>query len=114
MVAVLGALVAMPLASTYHFAMAGKPSASTMDMKHGVTNAAAEEMPCHKPAKHCPNCPEKACSEIGSCLVKCFQSLSSASAALLDRNVAGERVVPAVSLATIGSLIPPLLRPPSV
>lgn len=115
MVAMIGALASMPLASTSAFAMSGKSSASTMKMAHGVTEAAADEMPCHKPAKHCPNCPEKACSDMGSCLVKCFQSLSSpASAALLDRNVAGERVLPTLSLATVGSLIPPLLRPPSV
>ena len=67
MVAMLGALIAMPMTSTYAFAMAGAKTTAT---------AAMGEMPCHKPAKPCPDCPQKVCPEMGSCLVKCFQPLS--------------------------------------
>lgn len=112
MLAMLGALVSMPLTATYALAMAGtRPAVS-----HHMTVADAKgEMPCHKPMKSCPDCPQKICPEMGSCLVKCFQPLPApVSEARLSRDVIVERVAPSSTAVTAGSLIPPLLRPPSV
>lgn len=112
MVAMLGALVSAPLTVTYAFARAGmaSPPATTV-------SAAADEMPCHKPAKqkHCPDCPQKVCPELGTCLVKCFQPLfQPVSVSGLQGESVRAGVVPIRSAAATGSLIPPLLRPPSV
>jgi hypothetical protein len=104
MLAMLGALVAVPLSSTYALAMASADHA--MAVKH--------EMPCHKsvkkPVKHCPDCPD-----MGTCLGKCFQPLSApvAETRLLGA-VVTSCVLPEPSQIAAGSLIPPLLRPPSV
>jgi hypothetical protein len=104
MVAMLGALVSVPMTTSMVVAMAGPMAA-----------AAAGEMPCHKPAKPCPDCPQKGCPEMGSCLVKCFQPLSPPIAeARLQGMVASSRVLPAASQVSAESLVPPLLRPPSV
>jgi len=112
MVAMLGALVAVPMTASYALAMAGKTAATATKMS---MPAAAGEMPCHKPMKHCPSCPQKVCPEMGSCLVKCFQPLPQPVAeAWLQRDVIDQRVMPAPTRVTPGSLIPPLLRPPSV
>lgn len=106
MIAMFGALISMPLTSTYAFAMAGAKATTTASM---------DEMPCPKPAKPCPHCPQKVCPEMGNCLVKCFQSMSPPVAeARLQRDVVDERVMIAPSRVTASSLIPPLLRPPSV
>jgi hypothetical protein len=115
MMAMLGALISMPLASTYAFAMSAQSSKSmAMNMAHDA-HKAGEEMPCNSPAKHCPSCPQKVCPELGSCLVKCFQPLPSPLAeAGFYGEVTRDRVAPARALITSGSLIPPLLRPPSV
>ncbi|MGO4681915.1 hypothetical protein [Hyphomicrobium sp. 2TAF46] len=111
MIAMLGAVMAMPLTATYAFAMSGKSETSA---KMAMT-AKADAMPCHKPMKHCPSCPQKVCPEMGSCLVKCFQTLQQPVAeAWLQRDVIDQRVMPAPTRVTPGSLIPPLLRPPSV
>ena len=67
MLAMLGALISMPMTSTYAFAMAGAKTAATASM---------DGIPCHKPVKHCPDCPQKVCPDIATCLVKCFQPLS--------------------------------------
>ncbi len=112
MLAMLGALVSMPLTATYALAMAGtQPTVS-----HHMTMADAKgEMPCQKPMKPCPDCPQKVCPEMGSCLVKCFQPLSApVSETALFRDVVIGRVAPMPVAITSGSLIPPLLRPPSV
>ena len=104
MVAMLGALIALPMTTSMALAM----SAPT------IASSTAEDMPCHKPAKkpakHCPGCPDT-----GTCLVKCFQPLSAlvAETCLLGV-VAAPRVLPEPSQIAAGSLIPPLLRPPSV
>lgn len=108
MVAMLGALAAMPLTSTYALAMAGAAHAG---------QSSAGEMPCHKPAKPapCPHCPQKACPEMGTCLVKCFQQL-------VPPLTGGMTLAPPVVVllapeppaVTASSLVPPLLRPPSV
>ena len=108
--AVFAALVSMPLATTYAFVMAGQAAhVDTMKM------AGADEMPCHKAAKPCPDCPQKVCPELGTCLVKCFQPVPSpaAEARLITERVS-DRVAPTLARVAASSLIPPLLRPPSV
>jgi hypothetical protein len=104
MVAMLGALIALPMTTSMALAMAAPTAASST----------AGEMPCHKPAqkpaKHCPDC-----ADMGTCLVKCFQPLASPLAdATLPYKTVSLRVSPGLSRAANGSLIPPLLRPPSV
>jgi hypothetical protein len=112
MVAMLGALLAVPMTASYALGMAGKTTATASKMS---MPAAADEMPCHKPKKHCPNCPQKVCPEMGSCLIKCFQTLPQPVAeAWLQRDIIDQRVMPAATRVTPGSQIPPLLRPPSV
>ncbi|MBN9290020.1 MAG: hypothetical protein J0H36_02625 [Hyphomicrobium denitrificans] len=112
MLAMLGALISMPLTATYVLAMTGAHPA----VSDHVTMADAKgEMPCQKPMKSCPDCPQKVCPEMGSCLVKCFQPLPvPVSEARLSCDVVAERLVPLPVAITTGSLIPPLLRPPSV
>jgi len=118
MFAMLVALVAVPLASASVVAAPGAPDGmAAMDTAHAMADAAAEEMPCHRsaPPQHCPDCPQQACPNLGACLVKCFQTLSSPlTAIVLHRDVASSRIAPALSPARPGSLTPPLLRPPSV
>ena len=105
MVAMLGALIALPMTTSITLAMSGPM----------VAKSAAHEMPCHKPAKPCPNCPQKVCPDMGTCLVKCFQTLASPPAeTTLPQSTASLRVSPGLSQTANGSLIPPLLRPPSV
>jgi hypothetical protein len=106
MVAMLGALAAVPMTTSIALASPGlMASAST----------AAEQMPCHKSAKPCPDCPQKSCPDMSTCLAKCFQPVSSPiSEATLLRTVVTARTAPAPSQVATGSLIPPLLRPPSV
>ena len=105
MVAMLAALIALPMTTSIALAMAGPM----------VAKSAAHEMPCHKPVKPCPNCPQKVCPDMGTCLVKCFQPLASPLAeATLPQTAVSLRVSPGLSQITSGSLIPPLLRPPSI
>jgi hypothetical protein len=104
MVAMLGSLVTLPMTTSIAVAMAGPTTAAT-----------ADQMPCHKPAKPCPDCPQKVCPNMGSCLVKCFQPLSSPVAEVFSQGlVVNSRVLAAPSQVVSGSLTPPLLRPPSV
>ncbi|MBN8913056.1 MAG: hypothetical protein WC807_09160 [Hyphomicrobium sp.] len=109
--AMLGALVTLPLTSTYTLAMATAHQAAPGDM------AKSDAMPCHKPAqqKSCPDCPQKVCPEIGTCLVKCFQQLvpPPASGVHLEMAVAA-RLSPIADDVVASSLVAPLLRPPSV
>jgi hypothetical protein len=106
MVAMLAALIALPMTTSSALAMSGPMAAKST----------AHEMPCHKPAKACPHCPQKKpCADMGSCLVKCFQPLYSPVAdETLPGMMVGSRVSPELSQTASGSLIPPLLRPPSV
>jgi hypothetical protein len=105
MVAMLGALIALPMTTSIALAMAGPL----------VAKSTAHEMPCHKPVKPCPNCPQKVCPDMGTCLVKCFQPLASPLAeTTLPHATVSLRVPPGLSQAANSSLIPPLLRPPSV
>ena len=86
--------------------------AATSNMTMSMQGA---EMPCHKMKKSCPDCPQKVCPEMGSCLVKCFQPLPTpVSESRLHRDIVADRVAPAISAVPASSLIPPLLRPPSV
>ena len=111
MLAMLGALLSMPLTATYAFAMAGAGPAG----HHGTSMADKGEMPCQKPMKSCPDCPQKVCPEMGNCLVKTFQPLPPlVSETRLQGDVVVGRVAPMPVAVTAGSLIPPLLRPPSV
>ena len=104
MVAMLGSLVTLPMTTFIALAMTGP-----------TTAAVADQMPCHKPAKPCPNCPQKVCPNMGSCLVNCFQPLSSPVAEVFSQGlIANSRVLAAPSQIVLGSLTPPLLRPPSV
>jgi hypothetical protein len=106
MVAMLGALVAMPMTTSIAFAKAGPMTSAS---------AAAHLMPCHKPLSPCPDCPQKACPDMSTCLAKCFQPLSSPiTEANRYGTVAIARVPLAPSQVATDSLIPPLLRPPSV
>jgi hypothetical protein len=104
MIAMLGALIALPLTTSMALAMSAPTAASST----------ADEMPCHKaakkPAKPCPDCPD-----VGTCLVKCLQPLSALIAEAGHPGVGAISCVPpAPSVTAAGSLIPPLLRPPSI
>jgi hypothetical protein len=106
MLAMLSALVAAPMSSTYALAMAGGAPAASEAMA---------DMPCHQPAKHCPNCPQKFCPDMGTCMVKCFQPLNMpASETRLAAVRFSLRLSPVPMQVTAGSVTPPLLRPPSV
>jgi len=108
MLAMLGALAAMPLTSTYALAMAGDAHAD---------QSSADEMPCHKPAKPapCPDCPQKVCPDMGTCLVKCFQQLVlPLTGGMPLRPLVASKLAPEPSAVAASSLVPPLLRPPSV
>lgn len=101
----LGALLVAPVSTPVALAMANPMP----------TAAAADAMPCHKPMKHCPDCPQKVCADMTTCVAKCFQPLSAPVAQARMLGLAGtSAVLPGLSQASDGSLIPPLLRPPSV
>ena len=105
MVAMLGALIALPLTTASALAMS-QPMAA---------HATAHEMPCHKPVKPCSHCPQKVCPDMGNCLGKCFQPLYSPVADVsLPGTMVSSRLFPGLSQVASSSLIPPLLRPPSV
>jgi hypothetical protein len=108
MIAMLGALVAVPLSSTYALSMAGKFHAA---------QSAADEMPCHKPSAPtpCPDCPQKVCPDMSTCMVKCFQQLvPPLTGEQLALEMSASRLMPASSPVAASTLVPPLLRPPSV
>lgn len=110
MVAMLSAVMVMPLAAAYASTMSGHAGASATMAMSGT----ADEMPCHKTDKSHPDCPQKFCPEMGNCLVKCFQPMAAPIVgAALYRDAVIDRVAPTPALVTAGSLIPPLLRPPS-
>jgi hypothetical protein len=111
MLAMLGTLLSMPLAATYALAMAGTHPVPSHDM----SMADAKGEPCQKPMKSCPKCPQKVCPDMGSCLVNTFQPLPPlVSETRLQGDVVVGRIAPVPVAVTAGSLIPPLLRPPSV
>lgn len=107
MLAMLGALVAMPMTSTFAMAV----GAAYADQ------SSADEMPCHRPAKpaHCPNCPQKMCPDMGTCLAKCFQQLVPPLTGGMPLGLlVAAKLAPEPSAVAASSLVPPLLRPPSV
>lgn len=108
--AMLGALLVAPVSTPMALAMVSS-------MGHVQAAAASDEMPCHKPAKpkHCPGCPQKMCADMTACLAKCFQALSApVTQAHLHGLAPSSVILPGPARASDGSLIPPLLRPPSV
>lgn len=107
----LGALLVAPVSTPVAFAMA----ASTGHAHE--TAVATGEMPCHNPAKqkHCPDCPQKMCADMTACLAKCFQPLAASVAPVrVPQLQVSAGIRPGLSRAERGSLVLPLLRPPSV
>jgi hypothetical protein len=100
--------------SALAFAPAMTSATLAMGLASPSVSATAEQMPCHKPAKPCPDCPQKACPGMSACFAKCFQPLTPIAEASLYGSVSTSRVPPATSQVAAKSLIPPLLRPPSV
>lgn len=108
MVGMVGALLAVPLSVTFAVAAAGTKL---------VTASSDSGMPCHKPArqKTCPNCPQKACPDMGTCLAKCVQQLVPLVGA--GQGIGpprSSRLSPLPSQVSAGTLVPPLIRPPNV
>lgn len=103
--AMLGMLLAVPLASNTTVAMVEIT---------GVTETGGD-MPCHKPAKPCPDCPQKSCPGTAACAAKCAHTVTSPVA---DQDVQGAGTdLPrslAAQQAVTASITPPLLRPPIV
>jgi hypothetical protein len=107
MLAMLGALVSLPLTATYAVAMAGVHSSSM--------SASSDEMPCHKPAVPCAGCPQKVCPDMGNCLLKCFQPLFPPIGVFhVQGIVVTSLAVPSAYPACITSHVSPILRPPIV
>jgi hypothetical protein len=108
--AMLGALLVAPVSTPMALAMANATSHAK------VAAASTDEMPCHKPAKqkHCPDCPQKVC-DMTACLAKCFQPIAVPVAPIRVPPLRASAIIrPGLSQTESGSLIPPLLRPPSV
>lgn len=115
----LGALASVPATTASALAMAGAKHtvmSATTDTAPAAMDTASEAMPCHKQAAKspCPHCPDKSCPEMGTCLVKCFQQLVPPLAA--DTSVElrpASMLAPTQTHVAAGSLVSPLLRPPS-
>jgi hypothetical protein len=116
-VAMLSSLMSVTLAGR----MAGPPqqmaksSASHANAHSAPAASHTAAMPCHKQTKPCPQCPKSICPEMAICLAKCVQE----APALLEVAALPPEIVqrvgwPAPDQTLAGSLIPPLLRPPSV
>jgi hypothetical protein len=107
LIAMLGAVVYVPLGAAYAFGTSGE---QTLSM-----TASADDMPCHHAAKPCPHCPQKSCADMGNCLLKCFEPMPApVSEARFGGVAVRERIAPAPSSVATSFLIPPLLRPPIV
>lgn len=99
--AMLAAILSAPATTTYAFAMADQA-------------ASAMEMPCHDQPDPCPDCAKSACPDMGSCLLKCFQVVASIpTASLLASPPPAADQTSLHGRSELGSLISPLLRPPS-
>jgi hypothetical protein len=96
MLAMLGAAVSVPLSASHALQMAAG--------HHGQDAVSA---------KHCPNCPQQTCPDLGNCLAKCTQQLTPPIEARLHRDVPRDRIPPAAAHESAGVLTPQLLRPPS-
>lgn len=118
--AMVSAIVSVPASAASVFAAmemgTGTGTNTAQSTHHGMSTAATEApMPCKGAMKHCPHCPQKICPELAGCAVKCFQAFSPLPAeARLMGEILRERLAPGRAFVTAGSLIPPLLRPPSV
>lgn len=111
MISMLGAMLGVPMT-------AANALASAVGVTAQMSGDDAHTMPCHKvgqnAAKPCPHCPQKSCADMGGCLVKCFQTLAApVTDARVERMDAETRAIPEPAQVLAGSLIPPLLRPPS-
>ena len=101
MVAMLGAVIELPVAATAAVAMTTlNAPATTVD---------------HQPSKHCTHCPKKLAYDMANCLVTCFQAFySPAARVVLKVSVIASRAPPpAPSLSASGTSFEPPLRPPS-
>jgi hypothetical protein len=107
MLAMLGAGVVVPAMTAHAVAKSGMTSSMS---------AGTAAMPCHKPANPCPDCPHKACPDMGAgCLVKCSQLLAAPAALAHSYAPITRSLLPsAPPQAVTGSLTSPLLRPPIV
>ncbi len=114
--AMVSALVSVPASAASVFAAMGTGTNTPQSTHHGMSASATEApMPCKVAMKHCPHCPQKICPELAGCGVKCFQAFSPLPAEEhLMGEILRERLAPGRASVTAGSLIPPLLRPPSV
>ena len=105
MIAMLGMLLAVPVSSNAALAISVQ----------AVSMAAAGEMPCHQPAKPCPECPPKGCSGTATCLAKCANAVPSlVSGHELDAGTEPGAIPPGLARVAKTLITPPLLRPPSV
>ncbi len=99
-VAFLGAVVEMPVASTAAVAMTAKAKGSTAS---------------HQPAKPCKHCPNKLPVDMGACLLKCFPAFyaPAANPTLKVSFVVSRASPPSPSRPVSGTSYPPPLRPPN-
>jgi hypothetical protein len=105
MMAMLGMLLAVPVSSNAALAMSVQ----------AVSVAAAGEMPCHEPAKPCPECPPKGCPGTAACLAKCANTVPSlVPDHVLDAATEPSAIPPGLARVAKTLITPPLLRPPSV
>jgi hypothetical protein len=105
MLAMLGMLLAVPVSSNAALAMSAQ----------AVSADAASEMPCHEPAKPCPECPPKGCPGTAACLAKCASAMPSlVSDHVLDAETQPGAIPPGFARVAKTLTTPPLLRPPSV
>ena len=101
-------LVAMAAAL---FAIPASIALASAKSDMAAMSAASDEMPCDHP---CPGC-AKPCPDMGSCLVKCFQPLSSAPMqASVQTHSVRDFIPHGLSRRMSEAPIAPLLRPPSV
>jgi len=76
-----------------------------------VMVGSSDDMPCHHP---CPGC-VKPCPDMGSCLLKCFQTLANTPGEARVQHSSMRQRIPLLSSRRMAEApIPPLLRPPSV
>ena len=109
MLAMLGTMASVPLASVNAVAPAINMNMATMD-----TSAAGSEG-CRKQANPCPECSKKICPELASCLVQCVNSLPAPAANEHRRVTNAKEDLPFSSAPSpAGILISPLIRPPIV
>ena len=116
MLAMLGAVLSVPLSTAHALQL------QTTAAQH-VEHAASTEgdVPCHghevvkTEHKHCPDCPQKTCPDLGSCLAKCAQQLPLLPVGVrVQAGIVRHHILPAPAQESAGTLTPQLLRPPSV